>query len=278
MKIGLVGLTGKAPGKGVNLDYERDRKHEQIDEVFAEAVDKEIELLLFPGWTSWVPQDRASWMRAMWSEVEWLANRCIKNEVAALYQISHHNKPYDDSLFVAVDPPNLVPHVFVNQLFSTGYNAKDIASEALVRLIQPGQNRRVKIGKVNIALIICGENNFIRVPEKKGKLGPKTLKERSKLDDGWRSYDLLFNPAHTKMGKRKKILDKRFAYLSSGKKGQVALHCTNADSVGDLGWWHFYGYKDGEPFLDANSLIDPKRTQWAEDRSWCILTVTEVKK
>ena len=279
MKLGLVGMTGKKPGKGVSLDLERQEKHEQIEDIFSAAAEATMDLLLFPGWTSWVPQDRVSQTKAIWGEVEWFHRRCIDHKIAAIFQVSHHSKLCDDSLIVAIDPTNAVPHVFVQQLFSEGGNAKKIAVDAQLRLIHSGQNRRLVVGKqkLDVALVICGEINFMT---NRGNSDDVYVRHNDGVEPTWKDYDLLFNPAHTVMGNLGK-LKPRWEWLSKGHPERLCLYTTNARP--ETGSWkeHIFGFRNGAEIITKDDFKKGSPTLCDCDDpndSWWVVIPVEVNK
>jgi hypothetical protein len=97
------------------------------------------------------------------------------------------------------------------------------ATKAKVQEVAQGLvtgKRIIRVGRVSISVLLCGENNVLRNIQKKDN-----EPQPRHPDVGWPlGYDVLVNPAHTSMGQWNK-LHKRFAYFS--QSGRVLLYCTN---------------------------------------------------
>lgn len=276
--VGLVAMTGRAPTNGVSLAKERELKRKQIEAIFRAAAQRQppLSLLLFPGWTSWCEQNTETFVEydyqsALWREAEWIMKLTRENHLACVFQVSTGQQGHGLNLSMFYDPDDAAPHMLVDQLFTTSKEVDDhpIMADTLKKLLSKGGNRRIQIAGLDIAVMICGENNLVYAPSKKKR--PASLRCKKPDDYSWCDYDIMFNPAHDKMGNAGKLV-KRFKILSSSRGGpreQYCLHCTNATSSP----WkaHLYGFRNGRPVITENSLNDPNRTIWDNDnKKWCI--------
>ncbi len=267
VRLGLVAMTGISPEtKGVRWGTERKSRRIAVDAIFIAAKKKKIDVLLFPGWTVWVKPDATHSVAAVWHEVEWMVRRCDKNKIAAIFQVSHKDEAIGAKLTsttIAYGKSEPI-HVYVQQLFTRSGDARPLAVEALVKLLYTDENRRVTLKGIDIALVICGENNLLTVPNK----GRAYLRGKPNDSMQWRDYDVLFNLAHTRMGEQGKLVN-RFKVLSSKNK-QHCLHCTNATDGDAIGKAHLYGYCHGRKEIDDKSI---KAATWADDKTWCIYPI-----
>ncbi|MGA7730659.1 MAG: hypothetical protein WCD37_05240 [Chloroflexia bacterium] len=117
--------------------------------------------------------------------------------------------------------PNQPKKPLLKQLFVDGDEAnRDPGSVrgVMEALELEGSDRRIDLNGVRMAVLLCGENNILTNPHR-GAAAPRYA------DLAWpRSYDVLLNPSHTRMGNWN-LLGSRFEYFSQG--GRTAIYCTN---------------------------------------------------
>jgi hypothetical protein len=231
MKIGLVALendlSNAGPGGGDAAIAGRPGRAAAVLAAIDEARKLSVEFLLFPGFTALEPQGgaeapvvtalRKATISAVYERVD-PAGTGTKSphKLSGGDEHSTHRRFYSFDAGLGSERPFSAQVVESNGMASSkaGWARLKALSSELMR----GGTRRFSLQAVDVALLVCGENNYLYQPR------GGYMQTRCGLPDRF-DYDVVLNPQHSVVTRRE--VRERQRWLSAQAPGQLAVSCTN---------------------------------------------------
>lgn len=254
MRLGLVALENDV-GRGV-ADAAIAGTPGRAAAVLAainEAAQQEVDLLVFPGFTALEPPAnaeapivtalRGQRMSAVYERVDPnTPGEKQPHKLSGADEHSIHRRFYLFDANLGMERP------FSAQVVETYGGANSVAGWARLNYLsgelQRGGARRFTSRDRDVALLVCGENNYLYQPR------GGQIQVRGGLP-AWFDYDVVLNPQHSVVTRWE--VRERQRWLSSYAPGQLAVSCTNY--LPEQRWfeWTLHAARDATTVLTGSS-------------------------